>query len=432
MTAKKRRLPSIGNLQHAIKTMKLSPPTTPDHEIPTACNAGVDNSPTGMQGLQSLPDPGFSPRTDAEMTTPNRNFSAAEESGNETDEMEISEPTNQNLVIPKTCKAGVVVNRGENYSIKIVSVKVPEPGMPGLTHNANNDVRSPGHEGVGVVVKLGSHLKDSIKVGTRVGIGLVWRDNARGKWDPGPNKWIEARETLLLTGIDGPQYITIPLTSVIRIPDGVSDETAACLICYGGSIYKAFEDSECPKGDWALIAAGNANQNSLAAQIAHALELNPIVLADHSQKELCHGMGVKHFVADGDSDWPNKLFELTGENVQLSLFPLLADGNKNSYPPHKQVTAPDLLNLSGEVDNPFYTWRTGGWNPNNALRYLKGPPLGRISSPTINYTGKVLDLAAKHLVTQKYVKRPFSELAEAIRDVESQKVQACVLLDFSR
>ena len=32
--------------------------------------------------------------------------------------------------IPKTCKAGVVINEGPHFYIEVQDVDVPEPGMP--------------------------------------------------------------------------------------------------------------------------------------------------------------------------------------------------------------------------------------------------------------------------------------------------------------
>ncbi|KLJ07950.1 hypothetical protein EMPG_16577 [Blastomyces silverae] len=352
MTAKKRTLSSTENLEHAMKTVKISQPTTPDHEIPTACNAGVDNSSIEMQEVQRFPNPGGSLQAEAEMTT-NCNHSAAEELENNKDEMEISEPSTPQFVIPETCKAGVVVNRGENYSIKIENVKVPEPGpdevlikidlfrvcsgdihclkgMPGLIHNPNNGVKSAGHEGVGRVVKIGSHLKD-IKIGARVAIGLLWRYNSRGT-----NHRRGERQSMLLTGVDVPgtfqRYITLPEKSMILIPEGVTDETAACVICCGGPIYKAFSRWAHNEGDWALIAAGSPAQNILAAQIAKAKGFKAIVLADHSQKDLCLKMGVEHFM-DEETDWAGEVEKLTGGHDKYMLFPMNARGLRDCYPP---------------------------------------------------------------------------------------------------
>jgi hypothetical protein len=36
----------------------------------------------------------------------------------------------QTFDIPKTCKAGVVVNEGPDFHVEVQDVPVPEPGMP--------------------------------------------------------------------------------------------------------------------------------------------------------------------------------------------------------------------------------------------------------------------------------------------------------------
>lgn len=120
--------------------------------------------------------------------------------------------------IPRTCRAGCVVNVGNDFSVVLEDVPVPEPG--GSTHGfcfayrheyaltyllkghdeillrlsatglcytdihlmlddlpmpkmLDYGVRSPGHEAVGVVVKLGSNVK-SWKIGDRGGVKPLW------------------------------------------------------------------------------------------------------------------------------------------------------------------------------------------------------------------------------------------------------------------
>jgi hypothetical protein len=50
------------------------------------------------------------------------NVSAAETTKNE------AAPESNEPVIPKTCKAGVVVNSGPNFTMAVEDVPVPEPG----------------------------------------------------------------------------------------------------------------------------------------------------------------------------------------------------------------------------------------------------------------------------------------------------------------
>lgn len=100
------------------------------------------------------------------------------------------------FTIPKECKAGVVVNEGPNFSVKVEMVPVPEPAadevlirlnVTGICYSdlhfmagdldlpamSTFGVRSPGHEGAGIVVKVGSNVKNW-KVGERAGLKPVW------------------------------------------------------------------------------------------------------------------------------------------------------------------------------------------------------------------------------------------------------------------
>jgi propanol-preferring alcohol dehydrogenase len=101
------------------------------------------------------------------------------------------------FVIPKTCKAGVVHNEGPDFTVSIEEVDVPEPGpdevllklnitglcfsdihymmcdVQALPKMSTAGVRSPGHEGAGVVVKIGQNVTN-FKVGDRGGVKPIW------------------------------------------------------------------------------------------------------------------------------------------------------------------------------------------------------------------------------------------------------------------
>lgn len=40
----------------------------------------------------------------------------------------------QTFDIPKTCKAGVVVNEGPDFHVEVQDLPTPEPGMQNATH----------------------------------------------------------------------------------------------------------------------------------------------------------------------------------------------------------------------------------------------------------------------------------------------------------
>lgn len=98
--------------------------------------------------------------------------------------------------IPKTCKAAVVLNNGPDFELVVEDVPVPEPGADEVLLKLNATglcfsdihymledlpmpkmsdfgVRSPGHEGAGVVVKVGKNVT-TWKVGDRGGVKPMW------------------------------------------------------------------------------------------------------------------------------------------------------------------------------------------------------------------------------------------------------------------
>ena len=99
--------------------------------------------------------------------------------------------TAQTFEVPKTCKAGVVVNEGPDFRVEVQDVPVPEIGpedvliklnATGICHSdlhfmladwgvgkmSDYGTKCAGHEGAGVIVKVGDRVKN-LKVGTRAG-----------------------------------------------------------------------------------------------------------------------------------------------------------------------------------------------------------------------------------------------------------------------
>jgi propanol-preferring alcohol dehydrogenase len=102
-------------------------------------------------------------------------------------------------------------------------------------------VRSPGHEGAGVVVKVGSNVT-TWKVGDRGGV--------KPCWDVCMNCalcWNGQHETHCAKGIQTgfqvagtyQQYIVSPARYTTRIPDGVDDFCAGPIMCSGSTIYRS-------------------------------------------------------------------------------------------------------------------------------------------------------------------------------------------------
>ncbi|EXJ69651.1 alcohol dehydrogenase [Cladophialophora psammophila CBS 110553] len=223
--------------------------------------------------------------------------------------------------IPKECKAGVVVNEGPDFHIEVQMVPVPEPGpdevliklnVTGICfsdlHFAMGDlgtppmstfgVRSPGHEGAGVVVKVGSNVKNW-KTGDRAGMKPRW--SVCGDCDLClDDKESYCRKSVLCglhkTGTYQ-QYVTSPAHYTQRIPDGVDDYAAAPIMCSAGTMYRSLRLAGLKVNNWAVFLGGGGGVGIQGVQLAVAMGLKPIVVDTGDEKEkLAMSRGAKAFV----------------------------------------------------------------------------------------------------------------------------------------
>lgn len=106
---------------------------------------------------------------------------------------------------------------------------------------SQHGVRSPGHEGAGVVVAVGSNVKNW-KIGDRGGVKPTFDVcmNCDLCWDGKHETYCEQS---LNTGLDVAgtyqQYLASPAKYTSRIPDGVDDFVAGPIMCSGSTIYRS-------------------------------------------------------------------------------------------------------------------------------------------------------------------------------------------------
>lgn len=221
--------------------------------------------------------------------------------------------TNGSMDIPKTCKAAVVLNNGPDFELKVEDVPVPEPGPDEVLLRLNAtglcfsdihymledlpmpkmsdfNVRSPGHEGAGVVVKVGSNVKNW-KVGDRGGVKPMWDvclecDYCFSKKHE--THCAKAVSTGLMVAGTYQQYITSPAKYTTRIPEGVDDFTAGPIMCSGSTIYKSLIESELKAGDWAVFPGGGGGVGHMGVQLAKAMGMRVIAIDGGADKrKLC-------------------------------------------------------------------------------------------------------------------------------------------------
>ena len=196
------------------------------------------------------------------------------------------------MAIPRTMKAAVVEKFGEPLVVREVPVAAPGPGQAlveiiasGVCHTdlhaADGDWPikptlpfTPGHEGAGIVVALGSgvtHLKEGDRV------GIVWLHSACGYCEFCLSGW----ETLCLKqknsgySVNGSfaQYALAQADYLGRIPKSLSFVDAAPILCAGVTTYKGLKETNTRPGEWVVIS-GVGGLGHVAVQYAKAMGLH--------------------------------------------------------------------------------------------------------------------------------------------------------------
>lgn len=165
-----------------------------------------------------------------------------------------------------TMRAIQVAAKGEPMTL--VEIPIPQPGKGqvllkveacGICHGdskviegaASSYPRIPGHEVVGIVDKLGEEVSQW-KVGQRVGIG----------WHGG-----HGHTTALTTDGGYAEYMVAYEDGLIAIPDEITAEEAAPLLCAGETTFSALHNSSARPGDLVAIS-GVGGLGHLAIQYA--------------------------------------------------------------------------------------------------------------------------------------------------------------------
>jgi alcohol dehydrogenase, propanol-preferring len=189
-------------------------------------------------------------------------------------------------------KAAVVEKFGEPLVVREVAIPSPGPGQAlveivatGVCHTdlhaAEGDWPikptlpfTPGHEGAGIVVALGSgvtHLKEGDRV------GIAWLHSACGHCDYCLSGW----ETLCLEqqnsgySVNGSfaEYAVAQADYLGRIPRNLSFVDAGPILCAGVTTYKGLKMTETRPGEWVVIS-GAGGLGHVAIQYAKAMGLH--------------------------------------------------------------------------------------------------------------------------------------------------------------
>ena len=258
-----------------------------------------------------------------------------------------------------TMKAVQVLAKGE--PMRLVEVPIPQPDdgqvlirveACGICHGdskviegwASEYPRIPGHEVVGTIEKLGKNIS-KWEVGQRVGIG----------WHGG-----HGHTTAL--SIDGgyAEYMVAYEDGLILIPEGITSEEAAPLLCAGETVFSALHNSRARMGD--LIAvSGVGGLGHLAVQYARKAGFRVAAISrGEEKKELVMRLGAHLYINSDNEDIVQALQAQGGAKVILATAP----SAKAISPLIGGLDRDGELIVAAVSDEPL------GWS---AMDFLKGP-----------------------------------------------------------
>ena len=230
---------------------------------------------------------------------------------------------------------GEVVVRVEACGVCHSDSLTVEHHVPGIAYP-----RVPGHEIAGRLEAVGDGVHPW-EVGQRVGVG--WFGGNCGHCDP-------CRRGDTISCVDGrtpgiaydggyADRVTVPASALAAIPDGLSAQDAAPLLCAGVTTFNALRGSGARPGDLVAVL-GVGGLGHLGVQYARAMGFETVAVARGTGKEeQARSFGAHHYVDSTAGDVAGALQALGGASTILAT-----------------VTAPDAMSAA-----------VGGLRPRGAM-----------------------------------------------------------------
>jgi len=176
----------------------------------------------------------------------------------------------------------------------------------------------PGHEVVGVIESLGADVK-GFKVGDRVGAGWFGGCCHQCHNCVKKNAWLGCQNSFHVTSISSQggyaEFMVSREDALVRIPDGMSDEDAAPLLCAGITSFNALRNSKARPPDLVAVV-GMGGLGHLGVQYAAKMGFNVVALSRGSEKkEMALKLGARHYIQTDTQNAVEELKKLGGAAV---------------------------------------------------------------------------------------------------------------------
>ncbi len=195
--------------------------------------------------------------------------------------------------MPNTMQAAVVEQFGKPLQLRELPIPEPGPGeilvkihSTGVCHTDLHAVDgdwpvkpvppfTPGHEGAGEVVAIGSGVRTGVREGDRVGI--PWLYSTCGHCHYCLSGWETLCASQLNAGysVNGTfaEYCIADPNYVGHIPEDLSFRDAAPILCAGVTTYKGLKQTEVRPGEW-VVVSGIGGLGHIAVQYAKAMGMH--------------------------------------------------------------------------------------------------------------------------------------------------------------
>lgn len=345
------------------------------------------------------------------------------------------------VTVDSRMQVAVVEQFGKPLSLQQWSIPIPGPGQIlvrteacGVCHTdlhaAHGDWPQPpalpfipGHEGIGIVTRLGAGVT-AVKLGDRVGV--TWLYSACGHCE----YCLSACEAVCGEAQFGgytknggfAEYIIADPDYVAHIPDGLSALDAAPIICAGVTSYKGIKETGARPGEWIAIS-GVGGLGHLAIQYATCMGLR-VCAVDVDDGKLQHAtrLGAEVAINASQGDVALAVKQATGGGAHGVL-----------------ITAPSLTAFRQGV----------GMTRKRGTCVLVGLPPGEFPTPLFDVVAncitirgsfvgtrkdmaEALAFAARGLVKADIERQPLAAINAVLDRLKAGKIAARVVIDFTQ
>jgi NADPH2:quinone reductase len=321
-----------------------------------------------------------------------------------------------------TSHAIQVEKTGGPEVLQLVDREVPEPGPGQVRVRA----AAAGVNFIDVYFRTGLYPRPLPFVAGLEGAGTI---DAVGEGVSG----LAAGDRVAWTGVPGSYADTVlaPAASVVRVPEGIDDRTAAAVMLQGMTAHYLVHGTRDTKaGDVALVHAAAGGAGLLLVQLLARAGAKVIGTCSTAEKEaLARGAGCEHVIRYTETDFAPEVRRLTdGRGVDVvydSVGQSTFEGSLTCLRPR------GLLVLFGQSSGPVPPFDLGRLNGLGSL-FITRPSLAHYMLDRAEFelrAGEVLGaVAAGELSVRIGAEFPLAEAAEAHRALEGRQTTGKVLL----